>query len=137
VELDDGSRATVWTEDLHLEGAEALVRYVDGPVPGRPAVTRRGSATYVATRLDDDATARLLAEVCEAAGVGPVLEGLPAGVEAVRRRGEHDYLFLLNHGAESVSVPASGVDLLTGREGAVELEGGGVAVLREEARDAG
>ncbi len=131
VALDDGSTATVWTEDLHLDGAEALVRYVDGPVPGRPAVTRRGTATYVATRLDDGALDRLLAGVCDAAGVRPAVEGLPAGVEAVRRRGEHDYLFLLNHGADTVSVPVSGLDLLSGRDGAVELEPFGVAVVRD------
>src|SRR3954451_16666663 len=75
VALADGSTATVWTEDLHLEGAEALVRYLDGPVPGRAAITRRGGATYVATRLDDRATDRLLADVCERAGVRRALEG--------------------------------------------------------------
>jgi beta-galactosidase len=131
VALDDGSHATLWTEDLRLEGAEALVRYADGPVPGRPAVTRNGNATYVATRLDDDATGRLLAGVCEEAGVRPALEGLPPRVEAVRRRGEHDYLFLLNHGSEPVTVPVSGIDLLSGSEGAVELEPFGVAVVRD------
>jgi beta-galactosidase len=132
VALDDGSTATVWTEDLHLEGAEALVRYVDGPVAGRPAVTRHGTATYVATRLDDDAIERLLAGVCEAAGVRPPVEGLPAGVEAVRRRGDGAaYLFLINHGSQTVSFPVSGMDLLSGSEGAVELEPFGVAVVRD------
>jgi beta-galactosidase len=131
VALDDGSTATVWAEDLHLEGAEALVRFVDGPVPGRPAVTRRGTATYVATRLDDGATDRLLSDVCERAGVAPALDGLPPGVEAVRRRGEHDYLFLLNHSDRRVSLPVVGVDLLSGRDGGVELEPFGVAVVRD------
>jgi beta-galactosidase len=140
VALDDGSSASVWTEDLRLEGAEALAHYVDGPVPGRPAVTRRdagaGSATYVATRPDDDVLARLLAGVCERAGVRPVVAGLPAGVEAVLRRGEAaDFLFLLNHGAEPATVAARGIDLLTGAEhdDRVEVPGGGVAVLRQEA----
>src|SRR4051812_30533423 len=118
----------------HRGGAEARVRYVGGRVPGRPAVTRNGTATYVATRLDDAATQRLLAGVSEQAGVRPALEGLPAGVEAVRRRGEHDYLFLLNHGSQPVSVTADGVDLLSGREGMVQLEPFGVAVLRQEPR---
>ena len=132
VALDDGSRATLWTEDTALEGAEALVRYVDGPVAGRPAVTRYGTATYVATRLEDAALDRLLAGVCEAAGVRPPREGLPAGVEAVRRRGDAAaYLFLINHGSEAVSVEATGVDLLSGSEGGVELEPFGVAVVRD------
>jgi beta-galactosidase len=132
VALDDGSTATVWTEDLRLEGAEALASYVDGPVAGRPAVTRHGTATYVATRLDDAALERLLGGVCEAAGVRPPVEGLPAGVEAVRRRGaDAAYLFLLNHGSEPVSLPVTGSDLLTGRDGTVELEPFGVAVVRD------
>jgi len=132
VVLDDGSHATLWTEDVHLEGAEALVRHVDGPVAGRPAVTRHGTATYVATRLDDAALDRLLAGVCQAAGVRPPVEGLPAGVEAVRRRGDGAaYLFLINHGAEPVSVRVSGVDLLSGSDGSVELEPFGVAVVRD------
>jgi beta-galactosidase len=42
-----------------------------------------------------------------------VLDGLPAGVEAVRRG---DLLFLLNHGREPVTVelPGSHRDLLSG-----------------------
>ena len=32
--------ADVWTEDLHLAGAESVATYVDGPAPGVPAVTR-------------------------------------------------------------------------------------------------
>jgi beta-galactosidase len=132
VSLDDGSTATVWTEDLHLEGAEALARYVDGPVAGRPAVTRNGTATYVATRLGDAALERLLTSVGEAAGGRPPVAGLPAGVEAVRRRGDGAaYLFLLNHGTATVSLPVSGTDLLTGRDGPIELEPFGVAVVRD------
>jgi beta-galactosidase len=101
-------------------------------VAGRPAVTRHGTATYVATRLEDAALDRLLASVCEAAGARPPVEGLPAGVEAVRRRGDGAaYLFLINHGSKPVSLPVSGVDLLSGREGAVELEPFGVAVVRD------
>ena len=48
--------ADVWSEHLHLAGAEAVASYVDGPVPGVPAVTRHahgeGTAWYLATRLD-------------------------------------------------------------------------------------
>jgi beta-galactosidase len=123
VELDDGSVASVWTEDLRLDGAQAVMSHLDG----RPAVTRHeygdGVAWYAATRLDP---APLLERVCAEAGVGPVLPGLPAGVEAVRRRGaDGDFVFVLNHTAGAVAVP--GEDLLGG-DGTVPA--GGVAVMR-------
>jgi beta-galactosidase len=51
-------------------------------------------------------------------------------VEAVRRGA---WLFLLNHADAPARVCAGGVDVLTGREHAreVEVEPGGVVVLRE------
>ena len=67
-------------------GARALRRRAGARAPGGDAARRR--PRYVATRLDDGATDRLLAGVCAAAGVRPVVDGLPAGVEVVRRRGE-------------------------------------------------
>jgi beta-galactosidase len=121
--LEDGSVADVWSEDLRLEGAEAVLSFADG----RPAVTRHavgdGVAWYVATRLDP---APLLARVCAEAGVEPVLPGLPEGVEAVRRRGaDGEFVFVVNHTDAPVSVP--GEDLLGG-DGTVPA--GGVAVVR-------
>ncbi len=121
--LDDGSAASVWSEDLRLEGAEAVISFADG----RPAVTRHafgdGVAWYAATRLDP---ASLLARVCAEAGVEPALAGLPEGVEAVRRRGaDGDFVFVLNHTGEPVAV--AGEDLLGG-DGTVPP--GGVAVVK-------
>ncbi len=140
VRLDDGSAACVWMEDLRLTGAEAIARYADGPLAGTPAITRRaagdGVAWYVATRLEDAATARLLARVCADAGAAPVLEDPPADLEAVRRRGAAGtLLFLLNHADSPARVPAAGTDLLTGtiHDGTVEVPPGGVVVLREKA----
>ncbi|GGL05019.1 beta-galactosidase [Planomonospora parontospora] len=88
VTLDDGATATLWTEHVHLAGAEALARYPDGT----PAVTRRGRAVYVSTRLDDDAYARLL-------GLGPA-----APVESVRRG---DWVFSVNHGDREQAIPGN------------------------------
>jgi beta-galactosidase len=87
----------------------------------------RGSAYYVATRLDEDALGALLAPVLDEAGVAR--EPVPAGVEAVRRE---QHLFLLNHGDEAAEVAASGTDLLTGavHDGTLVLPPGGVSVLR-------
>jgi beta-galactosidase len=122
-DLDDGSVASLWSEDLRLQGAEAVISFADG----RPAVTRHaygeGVAWYAATRFDP---ASLLARVCAEAGVEPALAGLPAGVEAVRRRGaDGDFVFVLNHTDAPVRV--EGEDLLGG-DGTVPA--GGVAVVK-------
>lgn len=81
---------------------------------------------------------QLIAAALAAAGLTPEVPGLTAGVEAVRRRATdgRSWLFLLNHTSEPATVPASGVDVLTGAEttGPVELPPGGVAVLRETRR---
>ncbi|MEU4829715.1 beta-galactosidase [Streptosporangium sp. NPDC023615] len=93
----DGETATFWSEHVHLEGAEALAVYTGPhasgtPLDGRPAITRHshgsGTATYVSTRLSDDAYARLL-------------DLTPAPVELVRRG---DWFFAVNHGDEDQKV---------------------------------
>ena len=53
--LDDGSRADLWAEVLTVADAEVMASHGDGT----PAVTRNGTAWYVATRLDEAATAAL------------------------------------------------------------------------------
>jgi beta-galactosidase len=138
VHLDDGSVGSVWSEDLRLAGAEAVATYLDGPVPGVPAVTRNrhgdGTAWYLATRLDQagiDALARrLLAE----AKVTPVVPPA-AGLEAARRRSAdgRSWVFLVNHGEEPLDVPVTGLDLVSSRrsDGQLRLAAGGVAVVEE------
>jgi beta-galactosidase len=122
VRLDDGSTASLWSEVVHAENAEVLARYADGPAAGGPAVTRNGSAWYVSTRLAPADLERLLGTVCDHAGVAPVCRPAPPpGVELVRRRvpggdGRPSWLFAINHGERPASVPASGVELLTGAE---------------------
>jgi beta-galactosidase len=142
VALDDGSTADLWTEVLHLRGAEAVASYADGRLPGVPAVTRHqpdgsGPAWYVATRLDragvDSVTDRLLDE----AGVQPVARTRP-GVEVVRRTAEdgRSWVFALNHTDEPATLDLTGVDLVADQpvDGTLRLGPGGVAVVREEAR---
>jgi beta-galactosidase len=129
----------VWSEDLQLAGAEAVATYVDGPVPGVPAMTRHrhgeGTAWYLATQLDQagiDALARrLLAE----AEVTPVVPPA-AGLEATRRRAEdgRSWVFLVNHGGEPLEVPVTGLDLVSTlrTDGVLQLAAGGVAVVEED-----
>jgi beta-galactosidase len=137
VRLDDGGTADVWTEDLRLSGAEAIVSYVDGPMPGKPAVTRHsvgaGVAWYVATRTDVDTTARLVARMVSEAGVRPVVDA-PAGVEVQRRRSDSgSWLFVLNHTGTEATVAATGTDIVTGSavSASITVAPGGVAVVSE------
>jgi len=131
-----GAAAQVWTELLSLRGADEVAGYVDGPLPGIPALTRNevgsGAAWYLATRPDEMGTAALVRELCAASGVDVHQHG---GVEVVRRHGpEASYLFVLNHTAEEVEVAATGTDLVSGGvcAGDVRVPAGSVAVVREE-----
>ena len=134
----DGATADVWTELLHAADAEVVSSYVDGPLPGVPALTRRtvgtGTAWYLATRVDAGGTAALVRHLC--AGVGVAVHDL-SGVELVRRRGETgSYLFVINHTDSAVEVPVRGLDLVTSTScpGSAKVAAGGVAVIREEGR---
>jgi beta-galactosidase len=109
----DGFRGTLWSEEIEPDGtATETLPYRGGELDGLPAVLRKGRAWYVSTLPEPDALRGLLARAAAEAGARPVLDGLPAQVEPVRRG---DLLFLLNHGREPVTVDVPGThhDLLT------------------------
>jgi beta-galactosidase len=134
----DGCPVTgqVWTERLRTEGAVVLASYAAGALAGLPAVTSHpfgaGTAWYLSTLLAADGLAALLGGIAAAAGIRPQP---PPGVDLTRRRDcrGRSWLFAVSHNDAPVTVPASGLDLLTGREaaGAIELPPGGLAVIRE------
>lgn len=135
---DTGCSADVWTEHLHLDGAEAVQSYLDGPLPGVPAVTRhaygQGTAWYVATRLDPAGVAALTARLLHETGVAAAAEA-PPGVEVVRRHGGDgaSWLFVLNHTDAEASVAASGIDVESGAAvtGRLNVPAGASVVVRE------
>lgn len=124
-------RGTLWSEEIEAVDADEIVPYKGGELDGLPAVVRRGRAWYVSTLPEPAELRALLARVAADAGVRPVLDGLPDGVEAVRRG---DVLFVLNHGRDAVTVDVPGThrDLLTETTvtGTLSLGRYGVAVLR-------
>ncbi|MCR2791551.1 beta-galactosidase [Microbacterium sp. zg.Y625] len=129
----------VWQEDLVVTGAEVRATYVAGPAAGEPAVTRHahgaGTGWYVSTRPDAAGLAAIMGAVYADAGLAPAQ--LPAGVEVIRRHGEHhDFVVAINHGPDAASIAVDGVDLLTGDEikGMLNLTGGTAAVIRTEAQ---
>jgi beta-galactosidase len=141
VKLDDGSHADVFTELIHLEGATALARFVDGPLPGSPAVTVHehgaGSSWYIGSRLEQEAVNRLIRDVLKTLKLKPPIPMVtaPAGLEVTRRAGpDRSYLFVINHGSETAHLRANGWDLVADRQltGTLSLQGGTVAVVREE-----
>ncbi|MEV7416770.1 beta-galactosidase [Streptomyces sp. NPDC089919] len=114
--------ASLWREDVHLEGALAELLFEGPDWEGRPAATVHrhgaGTARYVATRPDPATMRELTRRALADAGIGPVLPGLPAGVQASVRYGDgYEVLLLLNHSEEAreVRLPAARRDLLGDR----------------------
>ena len=101
VALSGGGSGSQWSEDARVVDAEVVTTYADGPLAGRPAVTRRavgdGAAWYLGTLPDDATLLALLDRVVADAEVTPAAVP-PAGVEVVRRStGDASWLFVLNH----------------------------------------
>ncbi|OPZ28242.1 MAG: Beta-galactosidase BgaA [Lentisphaerae bacterium ADurb.BinA184] len=119
--------------------AEVLAGYERWHMKPYAAVTRnrfgKGTGYYVGTLCEEPAFYdALIADVLKRAAVKPVVAP-PAGVEAsVRQARGRRLLFLINHTEETktVTVPAGGVELLTGRpsRGSLTLERYGVAVIK-------
>ncbi|MEU1160987.1 beta-galactosidase trimerization domain-containing protein, partial [Streptomyces sp. NPDC005921] len=128
----EGFRGTLWSEEIEAApGADETVAYQGGELDGLPAVLRTGRAWYVSTLPEPEALRELVGRIAAGAGVRPVLDGLPTGVEAVRRG---ELLFLFHHGREAVKVQVTGAyrDLLTDSMVIDEIVLGryGVAVLK-------
>ncbi|WP_172191435.1 beta-galactosidase [Actinomyces faecalis] len=135
-----------WCEvvDVTDESVAVLRRYEEAPgIPGgTPAVTRRqvgaGSATYVSTRLQDEALGALVRELAESVGLGAELPEAVQGeaIASLRRGKDADYWTLTNRGrkalGDSRDVAASlGGRLLAGPDAL----GIGDAVVVRVARD--
>lgn len=135
--LDNGWTAGSWTELLQPTSATGVAHYVDGPLAGTPAYTRReigsGAASYLATRPSDDDLQALVDDLLERAAV-PVIATADDGLQVVRRRqGDQGYLFGINHDDAPRNLTATGTDLLTGHGFTGTVPGGGVVVIREGA----
>lgn len=123
------------------QGAEVIGTYRADFYAGTPAVTRNafgaGSGWYVAAGLDQAGVSWVMGRVLGEHGLAGPYPDVPDLETAVRVTPDGTrLLFLLNHRAEPVEVPArvSGVDLLT--DGRIEpgqpirLDPYGVAVIR-------
>lgn len=137
LKLSDGGFSTIWSEHLHLAGAEAVQTFTEFPLEGVPSLTRRaagsGVAWYLATFPDRDGIESIVDRLLEDSGVAPVT-GADPGVELTRRRSDdgHSFLFAINHSPTPGAVQASGVDLLSGQPFEGVVPAGSVVVIAED-----
>jgi beta-galactosidase len=137
LKLSDGTVSSVWSEHVHLAGAEAVQTFTEYPLEGVPSLTRRavgeGAAWYLATFPDRDGIEALVDRLLEESGIGPVATADP-GVELTRRRSAdgRSFLFAINHSRSDASVDAAGTDLLTGEPCPGTVAAGSVAVIAED-----
>ena len=138
VRTSDGQTFTcsLWTDIIRAQGCQPLAIYQSDYYAGLPAVTRNqfgnGLGFYLSTELEPAGLDWLLGLLCAEAGIKPVVENLPAGVEALRRSKDgKSWLFLLNHAGQEVQIPITGQNLLADEpaSGFVTLEANGVAVI--------
>lgn len=104
---------------MHLEGAQAVCSYDADFYQGMPVVTKnqygQGMAYYVGTRTADTFYREFLDDICGELNIKPLIQA-PEGIEVAMRKNEKgEYLFLLNHTKEALSVwmERDGTDILT------------------------
>ncbi|WP_458781069.1 beta-galactosidase [Arthrobacter sp. D3-16] len=137
VKLSDGGVSSIWSEHVHLAGAEAVQTFTEYPLEGVPSLTRRavgeGAAWYLATFPDRDGIEALVDRLLEESGVAPLTAADP-GVELTRRRSEEgrSFLFAINHSLTPGAVQATGVDLLSGQPFDGVVPAGSVVVIAED-----
>jgi beta-galactosidase len=123
-----------WSEVVRVRDAEVLATFTHDALAGMPAITRRragsGAGWYVATQLDPESMASVVAALLEEAeleGEKPYIGDAGGWVETVRRG---DLLFVVNHGSAPVRLTVGGTDVLTGASAhGLELAAHGVAVV--------
>ncbi|MDR7159952.1 beta-galactosidase [Arthrobacter sp. BE255] len=137
LKLSDGGVSTIWSEHLHLAGAEAVQAFTEYPLEGVPSLTRHGvgsgTAWYLATFPDRDGIEAVVDRLLAESGVAPVAQA-DAGVELTRRRTADgsSFLFAINHSRSTASVQAAGTDLVSGGRFSGTVEAGAVAVIAED-----
>lgn len=106
---------TLLAEELRAVDAVVEAVFTSGRRAGDPALTvraaGRGTARYLATVPDEAGAQAVVDRLLAAAGVEPVVAGLPEHVEVARRG---TLVTLVNHGGPEASVAIAGVDAVTG-----------------------
>lgn len=138
-ELNGTYSCNILCDLIHSEGAEVLATYGTDFYKGMPALTRhafgKGKAWYVATNGDEAFLSDLIKTIVDEQGIQPLVSPVQ-GIEVTERvKGEHRYLFVLNHNADATEVDLgnlAGRDLLTDQEvsGKHTLAAKGVMIVK-------
>ena len=141
VKLDNGSIGKQWTEPITLTAKDVTVlqRYTSGDCAGGPASTTRpfgtGFASYLSTKLEVPAKARLLSQVLSKSEITSELPASLCGkVEhVVRGEGNHRWVFLINRTDEALDIHEISGDQIATAGGTQlgSLAPRGVAVIRQ------
>ncbi|WP_084106078.1 beta-galactosidase [Demequina sp. NBRC 110056] len=128
---------TLLAEEVVLRGATPVATFAGGRRDGDPALTEHahgeGTGWYLATVPDEQGADALAGWALDRAGIAPVLEGLPVGVEAAQRG---SVVTVINHGSEPAVVDVAGRDLLRGEPVTeVHLDAFGYALVDTAASD--
>jgi len=116
-------KASIWADILRLDTANSLGKWTEDFYKGETCITEnkfgKGKAYYIGTELGVGFYKLFLAKLCQDQQIKPVLE-TPKDVEAtIRKNGEREWLFVLNHNMTSVeiSLPKAGlIDIITGNK---------------------
>lgn len=138
-ELNGSYSCNILCDLIHSEGAEVLATYGTDFYKGMPALTRhafgKGKSWYVATNGDEAFLSDLIKTIVDEQGIQPLVSPVQ-GIEVTERvKGEHRYLFVLNHNADATEVDLgnlAGRDLLTDQEvsGKHTLAAKGVMIVK-------
>ncbi len=134
--------ATLLCDLLHTETAESLCSYEKDFYAGMPVLTQnpfgKGCAYYVAVRSNADFYRNFIREICEEAGIKPIIDA-PETVEVTTRCNDNGtFLFFLNHDSEShdIILNCGGTDILTDTSyqsgDTLTLAAKGVAILQQK-----
>ncbi len=129
-----------FAEYLHAEGAGIRGVYSGEFYAGTPALTvnayGKGKAVYLGARTGLDFLKVFYGDLLTDAGIKPVLEHLPDGVQSTRRTGEkgtYYFLFNMTDSPVRISLPEAMTDLWNGGASVLselELPGCGSTVLK-------
>ncbi|MDF2961821.1 MAG: beta-galactosidase [Paenibacillus sp.] len=115
--------ANTWYDLIKPCGAVPLAVFTSDYYAGSPAVTQHayghGEAYYFGTEPERSVLYELLEEICQNAGIRPLLPDLPADVEVMcRYADERHILFVMNHGREDreVTLPGPFIEIISGTE---------------------